>query len=68
MTGPIRRRLSERVRERIIAAAVARGADEAKVREVVNDLESERPILDWLMNGGLEALIKFIMELIALLG
>lgn len=56
------------VRRRLREAAIERGADPAKVDQVLAEIESERPILDWLKNGGFEALLKFIMELIALLG
>lgn len=64
--GPFRKRLAARIRERIVADAVLRGADESKVREVVADLEGERPLLDWLLNGGFEKLLALIMELIEL--
>jgi hypothetical protein len=47
--------------------AIARGADPAKVDEAIAIAESETPIRDWLLNGGLEKLIELILKIIAVL-
>lgn len=66
----IRDRLKARkakVREEVLAAIVAKGGDRTKAEEVLEELESERPILDWLLiGGGLEKLIALILRLISL--
>lgn len=64
---PIRDRLAARVaqaREDVILACVARGADRAEAEAQLEELESDRPILDWLLAGGLERLITLILTLI----
>lgn len=48
-------------------AAVEEGADPEKVDTVLAEMESGRPLLDWLRNGGFESLVKLIMTLVALL-
>lgn len=69
---PIRDRLSQRIVDRLRDRVAAAGGDLAKFDMVVDDLEatsdSETPWLDWLKDGGFEALLKFIMELIQLFG
>jgi hypothetical protein len=61
-----RRPLRDRLAERLVADAVARGADKKKAEEVVADLQSERPILDWFLNGGWEKLVELVLKLIDL--
>lgn len=52
---------------RIKARLVSEGHDAATIDKAITAVESEsRPILDWLKDGGFEALIKFIKEIIAL--
>jgi hypothetical protein len=61
-----RRPLRDRLAERLVADAVAKGADKKKAEEVVADLQSERPILDWFLNGGWEKLVELVLKLIDL--
>ena len=60
---PLRDALAKRLRER----ALREGADPKKVELVIKEMESERPLIDWLRNGGFEALFNLFMELIKLL-
>ena len=64
-----RGRLRERLKARIVAAAVAKGATESEAVEAFEQAlaESDRPILDWLMNGGFEKLLEIVMTIIKLL-
>lgn len=67
--APARRRpIRDRLRDRLIDVAVSRGADRATAEEVVDEVASERPLLDWLMNDGFEKLLDMILKLIGLLG
>lgn len=63
-----RRPLRNLLRNKLVNTAVAMGASKEDVEKAIDMLEAESdtPLLDWLMNGGFEALLKFIMELIAL--
>lgn len=63
-----RRPIRDRFRDRLVDAAVARGADRAAAEGVVDELASDRPLLDWLMGGGFEKLLEMVMKLIGLLG
>lgn len=62
---PLRTALAQAVVDRLRARARRAGADLILFDKVVAGLEQERPILDWLKNGGFDALLKFILELIA---
>lgn len=61
-----RRPIRDRLRERLVAAAVAEGADRHAAEAAVDDLAGERPLLDWLMNGGFQKLLELILTLIKL--
>lgn len=63
-----RGRLRERLKNRIVAAAVAKGASEYEAVEAFEQAmaESDRPILDWLMNGGFEKLLEIVLTIIKL--
>lgn len=61
-----RRPLRDRLHARLVEAAVAQGADREAATAVVDELASERPLLDWLLNGGFEKLLQMIMTLISL--
>ena len=66
---PIRERLEERkakARERIITACVASGANAVEARDVLEELESDRPLLDWLASSGFEIIIALILRLLGL--
>lgn len=54
--------------KRLKARLKSEGHAEADIdRAIVSaEAESDRPILDWLRDGGFEALVKFIKEIIAL--
>lgn len=65
--GPIRARLAKRLdtlRSNAIEAAVAKGADRARAESAMEEIESDRPLLDWLHNGGFEKLLKLLLELL----
>jgi len=51
---------------RIKARLKAEGHDEANIDKAIAAADSDRPIVDWLRNGGFEQLLKFIKEIIAL--
>jgi len=59
-----RQPLRDFIRSQLIDRAVAAGADRRKAEQAAAILESERPFLDWLMNGGFEKLFALIMQLI----
>jgi hypothetical protein len=59
-----RRPIRDRLHERLVDAAVARGADRGEAEAAVDDLESERPLVDWLLNGGFQKLLDLILTLI----
>lgn len=63
--GKPHRPLLNALRERVIKGAVARGASEADARAALAEIESDRPLLDWLANGGLEKIIDLILKLLA---
>lgn len=44
----------------------AQGYSEAEINKAIKLAEGDRPLIDWLMNGGLEQLLKFIASLISL--
>lgn len=54
------------IRRRLIAKAVDRGFTREHAEAVLADMESERPILDWLINGGFEQLLELFLKLLAL--
>jgi hypothetical protein len=61
------RPLIARLRARVIQGAVAKGAKEEDARAALAEIESERPILDWLANGGLEKIVDLVLKLLSLL-
>ena len=68
--GPFANRprpLVNALRKRIVAAAVSRGAGEAEAVLALAEIESDRPLLDWLMDGGFEKIVELILKLLALL-
>ena len=69
MAAILRRRpLRDRIRERLIDRAVEAGATREQVEQAIGDLEGDRPLLDWFLNGGFEKLLQMIMTLIGLFG
>jgi len=64
---PIRTALAQAVVNHLRDRVAGAGGDLSQFDTVIEGLESERPILDWLKNGGFDALVKFILELIAAL-
>lgn len=61
---PSLRERKERAREDIINGCVSQGMPRDTAVKILADLESERPILDWLLiGGGLEKIIALILEL-----
>lgn len=61
-----RRPIRDRLRERLVDAAVAQGADRDAAEAAADDLASERPLLDWLLNGGFDQLLQLLLTLIKL--
>lgn len=65
----IKKRLAERVnrvRQTVIEGAVAQGCDRAEATEALSHMESDRPLLDWLlMGGGLEKIISLLVLLLS---
>ncbi len=61
--------LRKRLKARVVEAAKAQGADEVKAGEAFEQAlaESDRPFLDWLLNGGFEKLLEIVMRIITLL-
>jgi hypothetical protein len=66
--APRRRPIRDRLAARLVEDAVANGADRAKAEEVVGDLATEWPLIDWLVSGGWEKLLAAVLKLIALIG
>lgn len=64
--GPIRKRLRERLKARIVKEAVAKGAtaEAAGVAFEEAMAEGDRPILDWLLDGGFEKLLEIVMAIL----
>ena len=59
--------LRDRLRQRVIDAAVAKGASVADATTAVDEVATDRPLLDWLFNGGFDKLVQLILEIIALM-
>lgn len=62
-----RRPFLARLRARVVDLAVARGADRAQAEQAVGEI-GDHPFLEWLMNGGLEMIVKAVLAIIAALG
>lgn len=60
--------LRDRLAKKLIADAVAAGADKAAAESAVAELVGERPLIDWLLSGGWEQLVALVLKLIALFG
>jgi hypothetical protein len=63
---PIRNAINARIRQRLKDAAIARGAEASAVDAVLDDMESDRPFVDWLLNGGFEKILELILKLLPL--
>lgn len=50
---------------KLIDAAVAKGHDRAKAEALVDQMAGERPLIDWLLNGGWQKLLDLFLELLA---
>lgn len=66
-------RLRDRLRGKLIADVLAHanlpaGTDEAKVAAAVDQVASERPIIDWLLAGGWEQIVALVLKILVLLG
>lgn len=66
MPRPIRNAINNRIRERLKKAAIERGAEPAAVDAILDDMESDRPFVDWLLNGGFEKILELILKLLPL--
>jgi hypothetical protein len=60
------RPLRNLIRNRLLAAAEENGYPKEVAEEALRSMESDRPLLDWLLNGGLAQLITTFLELLAL--
>ncbi len=56
----------KRLKARAVEMAVARGASQVQVEALVEEL-GDRPLLDWLKDGGLELIVKMILMILAAL-
>lgn len=67
--GPIRKRLRERLKSRIVKEAVAKGATAEAAGAAFEEAmaEGDRPFLDWLMDGGFEKLLQIVLRILDLL-
>lgn len=66
MGGLVRDDISQFIRERLRARAIRHGADPALIDKALDKMESDRPWLDWLKDGGWEQLLKILLMLIPL--
>lgn len=64
--GRIRSKIDQRIRDRLRDRALENGAPAAAVDAALDEMESDRPFLDWLLNGGFEKLLELILRLIPL--
>lgn len=62
----IRSKANQRIRDHLRFAAIANGADPVRVDAVLDEMEDDRPFLDWLLNGGFEKLLELLMKLLVL--
>lgn len=62
----LRSKANQRIRDRLKVEAIAKGATEAEVDHALDEMETERPFIDWLLNGGFEQIFALLMKLIAL--
>lgn len=62
-----RKPLRKWLEEKLVNDVVAAGGDPKYVADAVKEVLSDRPILDWLMNGGWEQLVKLVLSILALL-
>lgn len=60
---PLRDRLRARLTEEALLAA-GPGASHAQVAAILDELESDRPLIDWLLNGGWEKILALILQLL----
>ena len=56
------------IRRRLKREAMDSGYSAEDVDKALENLESERPILDWLLNGGFEKLLDMVLTILALFG
>lgn len=66
MPRPIRNAINNRIRKRLRDAAIEAGRAPADVDAVLDDMESDRPFLDWLLSGGFEKVLELILKLLPL--
>lgn len=59
--------LRDRLREKVLEAVVEKGGDRAAAEKVLDEMSSDRPLLDWMRNGGFIKLVELVLELIAIL-
>lgn len=64
--GRVRDRISQRIRDRIRQRAVESGAPPDAVDEALDAMESDRPFIDWLLNGGFEKLLELFFKFLPL--
>ncbi len=51
-------------KNRLVRAALEKGADLESIEKAIAHLESDRPLVDWFINGGFQQILKMIMDLI----
>ena len=59
-----------KLKERVVAEAAKLGADEQAASDAFDHAiaESDRPILDWFLDGGFEKLLQIVMEILKFIG
>lgn len=65
--GPIRTKLRDILANRLVADAVAQGVDKDKATSAVESIQSERPLIDFLLSVDWASLVQLIVKLAALL-
>lgn len=64
----MRRPIVALIRRKLKQEATDSGYRADEVDDVLDQLESERPLLDWLLNGGFEKLLDLLLTILALFG
>lgn len=66
--GERRGLIRNRLKDRVVKAAVAKGYSAAEAERAFEDgwVSSDRPFIDWFVNGGFEKLLEIVLNLLKL--